>query len=70
MKISISSRELEILRKSADGLSVQQIASDLKMNEQLVAKSQKALLLRTGEGNLLSALLTLAKRGFILKEIN
>lgn len=68
MKVSISSRELEILRKSADGLTVQQIASDLRVSTQLISKSQKEILLRTGTGTLINALHALAKNGFVLKE--
>jgi DNA-binding NarL/FixJ family response regulator len=68
MKVSITSRELEILRKSADGLSIQQIASDMKVSQQIIVKSQKELMYRTGSGSLLNALQTLAKRGFVLRE--
>ena len=68
MKVSISSRELEILRKSADGLTVQQIASDLKAPEQDITKTQKMVLQKIGAGNVLTALQVLAKRGFVLAQ--
>ena len=67
MKVSISTRELEILRKSADGLTVQEIASDLNLSQQIISRSQKEILQRTGAGNLINALQVLAKRGFELK---
>jgi DNA-binding NarL/FixJ family response regulator len=66
MKVSISSRELEILRKSADGFTVQQIAHDLNVSQQMISKAQKEILQRTGTVNLLKALQALAKKGFIL----
>lgn len=68
MKVSISSKELEILRKSAEGQTVQQIAHDLNVSEQIISKSQKEILLRTGAGNLVNALQSIAKRGFVLTE--
>ena len=66
MKVSISSRELEILRKSADGLTVQQIANDLNLSQQMIAKSQKEILQKIGAGDLLNALQVLARKGFVL----
>lgn len=68
MKVSISSRELEILRKSADGFSVKQIADELNVSHQMISKSQKEILQRTGAGSLVNALQALAKEGFIIKE--
>ena len=68
MKVFISSKELEILRKSAEGQTVQQIAHDLNVSEQIISKSQKEILLRTGAGNLMTALQSIAKRGFVLTE--
>jgi DNA-binding NarL/FixJ family response regulator len=68
MKVSISSKELEILRKSAEGQTVQQIANELNVSHQIISKSQKEILIRTGAGNLVNALQTLAKRGFVLTE--
>jgi DNA-binding NarL/FixJ family response regulator len=68
MKIAISSKELEILRKSAEGFSVQQIASDLHVSQQLISKSQKELLSRTGVNSSISALQALARKGFVLTE--
>jgi DNA-binding NarL/FixJ family response regulator len=66
MKVSISSTELEILRKSADGFTVKQIAKDLNISQQLISRSQKEILVRTGAGDSLNALMALAKRGFVL----
>jgi DNA-binding NarL/FixJ family response regulator len=68
MKVSISSKELEILRKSAEGQTVQQIANELNVSHQIISKSQKEILIRTGAGNLVNALQALAKRGFVLTE--
>ncbi len=68
MKISISSKELEILRKTAEGFSVQQIASDLHVSQQIISKSQKELLSRTGVNSSVNALQALARRGFVLTE--
>jgi DNA-binding NarL/FixJ family response regulator len=68
MKITISSKELEILRKSAEGYSVEQIANDLHLSHQLISKSQKEILSRTGVNSSVNALMALAKRGFVLTE--
>lgn len=68
MKVSISSRELEILRKAADGLTVKQIANDLNESEKIVSRSQKDILLKIGEANVLRALQAIAKKGFVIKD--
>jgi DNA-binding NarL/FixJ family response regulator len=68
MKVPISSRELEILRKSAEGLTIKEIASELNAKQQEISKSQREILIRTGEGNLINALQALARRGFVLTE--
>lgn len=68
MKIAISSKELEILRKSAEGFSIQQIASDLHVSQQIISKSQKEILSRTGGNSSISALQALARKGFVLTE--
>jgi DNA-binding NarL/FixJ family response regulator len=68
MKVSISSRELEILRKAADGLTVKEIANELHESEKIVSKSQKEILLKVGEANVLRALQAIAKRGFEIKD--
>jgi DNA-binding NarL/FixJ family response regulator len=68
MKIAISSKELEILRKSAEGFSVQQIADELHVSQQIISKSQKELLSRTGVNSSVNALQALARRGFVLTE--
>ena len=66
MKVSISSTELEIIRKSADGCTVQEIAKDLNVSQQMISRSQREILIRTGAGDSLNALMALAKRGFTL----
>jgi DNA-binding NarL/FixJ family response regulator len=68
MKVSLSSKELEILRKSAEGQTVQQIASELNVSQQIISRSQKDILLRTGAGDPVNALQAVAKRGFVLTE--
>ena len=68
MKITISSKELEILRKSAEGFSVQQIADELHVSQQIISKSQKEILSRTGVNSSVNALQALARRGFVLTE--
>lgn len=68
MKVPISSTELEILRRSAEGCSVKEIASELQVSQQVISKSQKEILIRTGEGSLINALQALARRGFVLTE--
>lgn len=68
MKVPMSSTELEILRRSAEGFSVQEIASELHVSQQIISRSQKDILTRTGEGSLIRALQAIAKRGFVLTE--
>ena len=67
MKVTISSRELEILRKSADGLTIQQIANEMNVSQQLISRTQRDILNRTGAGDPLIALQVLAKNGFVLQ---
>jgi DNA-binding NarL/FixJ family response regulator len=68
MKIAISSKELEILRKSAEGFSVEEIAEDLHVSQQVIAKSQKEVLSRAGVNSSINALQAIARRGFVLTE--
>jgi DNA-binding CsgD family transcriptional regulator len=68
MKILITSQELEVLRKSAEGLTAQQIAADLNMNSKEVLKSQKQILARTSTSNVMNALQELARKGFELSD--
>ncbi|HEY0653559.1 MAG TPA: LuxR C-terminal-related transcriptional regulator [Chryseosolibacter sp.] len=68
MKIAISSKELEILRKSAEGVSLQQIADELHLPQQIISKSQKEILSRAGVTSSVNALQALAKRGFTITE--
>ncbi len=68
MKVAISSIELEILRKSAEGLSVNEIARELNLSQQVISKSHKDILSRTGSGTPVNALQSLARYGFVLTE--
>jgi DNA-binding NarL/FixJ family response regulator len=68
MKIQITSHELEVLRKSAEGNTVQQIASDLNITPKDVAKCQKQILSITSTSNLMNALQELARKGFELRD--
>lgn len=66
MKILISSRELEVLRKSVDGLSAKQIASDLNTNHHDITRCQRTILQKTNADNAMGAIQILAKNGFVL----
>lgn len=68
MKVSMSIRELEILRKSAEGLPPEQIANDLSESLQQIRESQKRIMAKTGTRTLFSALQVLAKNGFVFTE--
>lgn len=68
MKVSLSTRELEILRKAADGFTTKQIANELNVSEKIISSTQKELLNKIGEANVLRALQAIAKRGFELKD--
>ena len=68
MKVSMSIRELEIVRKSAEGLSAAQIANDLNESEEQIKDSQRRILMKTGTRNLFRALHALAKNGFVFTE--
>jgi DNA-binding NarL/FixJ family response regulator len=68
MKIQITSQELEVLRKSAEGNTIQQIASDLNLNPKEVTKCQKQILTITSTSNVMSALHELARKGFELRD--
>ncbi len=67
-KVSISTHELEVLRKAADGFTTRQIANELNVSEKSISTTQKELLLKIGEANVLRALQAIARRGFELKE--
>lgn len=64
----MSSRELEILRKSAEGLTPEEIASELNLNQKEINKLHKGILQRTGSTNEIMALQVIAKNGFVLTE--
>jgi|GEM_PF-4547948 len=64
MKLQISVRELEILRKSVYGLTVQQIAADLNISVQEVDRSLKGVMKITQSKEPFQAMQSLAKNGF------
>jgi DNA-binding NarL/FixJ family response regulator len=64
MKVSISARELEILRKSVYGLSSDQIANELRISSKEVSDSLKVIMKTTQCKEPLQAMQTLAKNGF------
>jgi DNA-binding NarL/FixJ family response regulator len=68
MKIFISSRELAVLRKSVDGLSVKQIAIELNLQPHEIAQFQKEICQKTGASTSMMALQNLASYGFTLTE--
>ena len=68
MKVSISSRELEILRKAVYGLTCDQIANELMISSQDVEKSLKTVFKNTKSKEPLQALQILAKNGFQISE--
>lgn len=68
MKIAISSKELEILRKSAEGYTAEEIANELHVTQQMISRLQKDLLNRAGANSSINALQAIARRGFILTE--
>jgi len=64
MKVSISSREFEVLRKSVYGLTNEQIADELMMTSRDVEKTLKGVLKNTRCKEPLQAMQTLAQKGF------
>jgi DNA-binding NarL/FixJ family response regulator len=68
MKVSISARELEILRKSVYGLSSDQIANELRISAGEVDRSLKVVMKTTQCKEPLQAMQSLAKNGFSITE--
>jgi DNA-binding NarL/FixJ family response regulator len=66
MKVSISSRDLEILRKAVYGLSHDQIANELRINAEEVQTALKHVLKNTQSKEPLQAMQILAKNGFVI----
>jgi DNA-binding CsgD family transcriptional regulator len=68
MKLLISARELEILRKAVYGLTSQQIAAELNMTPKEVDQSLKGVMKNTQSKEPFQAMQSLAKNGFQLRE--
>jgi DNA-binding NarL/FixJ family response regulator len=68
MKVSITARDLEILRKAVYGLNHDQIANDLLITNQEVEKSLKVVLKNTQSKEPFQAMQILAKNGFSLSD--
>jgi DNA-binding CsgD family transcriptional regulator len=64
MKVLISARQLEILRKAVYGLSANEIASQLMIQERDVEKALKEVFKTTQSKEPLQAMQNLAKNGF------
>jgi DNA-binding NarL/FixJ family response regulator len=64
MKIVISTRDLEILRKSVYGLTAEQIANELRIPDKEVQVALRSILKNTQSKEPLQAMQTLAKNGF------
>jgi DNA-binding CsgD family transcriptional regulator len=68
MKVSISARQLEILRKAVYGLSPYEIANQLMIQERDVEKALKDVFKSTHSKEPLQAMQNLAKNGFQISE--
>jgi DNA-binding CsgD family transcriptional regulator len=68
MKVSISARQLEILRKAVYGLSAYEIANQLMIQERDVEKALKDVFKSTQSKEPLQAMQNLAKNGFQISE--
>jgi DNA-binding NarL/FixJ family response regulator len=68
MKVSITARDLEILRKAVYGLNHDQIANDLLITNLQVEKSLKQVLKNTQCKEPFQAMQILAKNGFSLSD--
>jgi DNA-binding NarL/FixJ family response regulator len=68
MKLFISARELEILRKAVYGLSPHEIAGELHLTKIEVQESLKRIMKSTQSREPLQALQNLAKNGFHLAD--
>jgi DNA-binding NarL/FixJ family response regulator len=68
MKLLISARDLEILRKAVYGLSAKEIAADLNIPFQDVDRSLKTVLKDTQCKQPMQAMQVLASKGFELRD--
>lgn len=68
MKILISAKELEVLRKTVSGLSSMEIANQLKISAKDVESSLKGVMKNTQSKEPIQALHSLAKHGFQLRD--
>ena len=68
MKIVITARELEILRKAVYGLSSKEIAREMKLSPNEVDSCLKELLKNTQSREPMQAMQNLAKNGFQLSD--
>ena len=68
MKVAISSRQLDILRKTVYGLTIAQIARELMIHEKDVDSALKKVMKSTGSKEPVQAMQNLAKNGFSLIE--
>jgi DNA-binding CsgD family transcriptional regulator len=68
MKVTISARQLEILRKAVDGRTSEEIASELMIGQSDVAYALKKILKSTQSKEPLQAMQNLAKYGFQISE--
>jgi DNA-binding NarL/FixJ family response regulator len=64
MQVALSSQQLEILRKSASGISPRQIANELNVSEEEVERSLSVIMKSTHSKEPVHALQALAKQGF------
>lgn len=67
MKTLVTNRELEVLRKAADGLDEQAIAVSLMLDRKEVQHCKADILKRLGVSDPLHAISFLAKNGFSIK---
>jgi len=68
MQIELTSRQLEILRKAADGIAEDQIAETLKVEKQAVVVEKKTALKKVGASNPVEAIMKLARVGFLVAD--
>lgn len=67
MKTLITNRELEVLRKAADGLDEHAIALSLMLERKEVQNCKSDILKRLGASDPVQAISLLAKNGFSIK---
>jgi len=67
MKTLVTNRELEVLRKAADGWDEQAIAVSLMLERREVQNCKTDILKRLGTSDAVQAISLLAKNGFSIK---